>query len=573
LPAFVSGAYVAMVSGEDVVTVKRDYMAMAQNWCGEGCLVRMDDANGMVYFSAVDGKKEAVIAPTKMNYTAAELRGTAEAQDVQNAPPGAAAQTKAAPDQAGEAGAGDAPIAAVPGIESGAAVVEAAGLSSSVLEVPVMYSGLKIYPLKVNFGGEEKNRWAVQTISNAEREKNGERQLGGDPISETLEGAKALVDGEIESEKQLVVYRAEMAVLDEKRRQSDAVAQAKKDANKGLTIAERSQNATLDKPTKLHPNAGLGMGTRRESMQKAVEQGRRIAVVMVPDTAAKKRDENYTASRRNLPTGNLNYPGVKEYLEAVARKLADDYEKPDYRVYMGEDDADSYYEISKTEFDYANSLMEKKEDVAHVEPAQLAIKNIAVVDSAGDAPNTQKDGDCHGLVRSMALDSIRDRAALDRDLMAMGLRPDDDYIERTYGKGWKMAPVAVAAVLDDAGSMRNIPVMPDSTVVALAAITGRMASMLEVNQAAMVEALTAKPAPIELTLKNEAMRVTVEQPASIVNVNLPEQPAPVVHVTNEVPAAQVVVNGPAQSIAEVQRDPRTQEILRTVTTHIQQETV
>jgi hypothetical protein len=68
------GAFVAMVSGDEVVTIKRDYMAMAQNWCGTGYRVRMDDANGMVYFSSVDGKKETVIAPTRMEYTAAELR-------------------------------------------------------------------------------------------------------------------------------------------------------------------------------------------------------------------------------------------------------------------------------------------------------------------------------------------------------------------------------------------------------------------------------------------------------------------------------------------------------------------
>jgi hypothetical protein len=41
----------------------------------------------------------------------------------------------------------------------------------------------------------------------------------------------------------------------------------------------------------------------------------------------------------------------------------------------------------------------------------------------------------------------------------------------------------------------------------------------------------------------------------------------VVHITNEVPAAQVVVASPVRSVAEVQRDPQTQEILRTVTTH------
>ena len=47
---------------------------------------------------------------------------------------------------------------------------------------------------------------------------------------------------------------------------------------------------------------------------------------------------------------------VKAALEAQARLKENKYEKPEYRVYSGSDRNGSFYEISKTEYDYAQSL-------------------------------------------------------------------------------------------------------------------------------------------------------------------------------------------------------------------------
>lgn len=85
------GEFVAMVSGEDVVTVKRAHMAMAQNWCGQGYRVAMGDDNDRIYIKSVDGNKEVVIAPIKMSYTADQMRGGGEA--VTAASPAAKKQT------------------------------------------------------------------------------------------------------------------------------------------------------------------------------------------------------------------------------------------------------------------------------------------------------------------------------------------------------------------------------------------------------------------------------------------------------------------------------------------------
>ena len=71
-----------------------------------------------------------------------------------------------------------------------------------------------------------------------------------------------------------------------------ALAQAKKDANKGKSIVERRKETILDGPTKLPAQAGLGTGSKREAMRKAVDQDRAIVERDVQDTAAKKRDED-----------------------------------------------------------------------------------------------------------------------------------------------------------------------------------------------------------------------------------------------------------------------------------------
>jgi len=217
----------------------------------------------------------------------------------------------------------------------------AAGVAPGV-RTATEHVGVKIYP--VTFKGEP--RWSVQTSANKISGK-----VLGDTIHTTLDDAKKEAELQVARDKS----QAERNAAHEA---EQAAAQAKKDANKGKSLAERKRDFDLDKPTKLHPNAGLGTGTRRESMQKAVDQERHIEAATVRDEAAKKRDTEAIdrARRNNLPTGNINYPGVKEYFEAAARLKADKYEKPEYRVYDGRDNKGSFREITKTEYDYAQEL-------------------------------------------------------------------------------------------------------------------------------------------------------------------------------------------------------------------------
>ena len=209
----------------------------------------------------------------------------------------------------------------------------------------IEHVGVKIYP--VTFKDEP--RWAVQTDANKTSGK-----VFGDTIHSTLDEAKQ------EAERQVARVKSQQERSAAHEAEA-AAAQAKKDANKGKSIVERRKEAILDGATKLPVQAGLGNGTKRESMQKAVDQERAIVEKMVDDPAAKKRDNDEVerGSGGRLPTGNINYPGVKEYFEAQARLKANDYKKPSYRVHTGRDTNSSFYEISKTEYDYAQELKAK----------------------------------------------------------------------------------------------------------------------------------------------------------------------------------------------------------------------
>lgn len=206
------------------------------------------------------------------------------------------------------------------------------------------HHGIRIYPAA--FKGEP--RWCVQ----AERNR-GTTSTFGDTIHPTPDSAK--------QEAYLQFRRAESQNERAIAAQADVVAHAaKKDANKGLSIAERRSQALLDGPTKLHPNAGLGTGTCREAMQKAVMQGRLVEMGMIRDTAAKKRDVDRLESARRMNCipnlTNPNLPGMKEVNEAYARVNTDHYEKPEYRVFDGPDDKGTYRVITKIEYDYVQAL-------------------------------------------------------------------------------------------------------------------------------------------------------------------------------------------------------------------------
>lgn len=221
------------------------------------------------------------------------------------------------------------------------------------------HNGTRIYPAKVKDRetGEVSAMWAVETADNKQRRLSGERVLGGDTLHDTPEKAKQAAERQASEDARREADRQEQERGEQERKQAE---EQRKEANRGKSIAERRADAVLDKPTKLPASAGLGAGTKREAMQKAVEQGRAIVEASVHDAAAKKRDQEAVeqVSKKGYILGlsNENIPVVKAGLEAQARLKANDYTKPEYRVYANGDRSGGFWEITKTEYDYAKSL-------------------------------------------------------------------------------------------------------------------------------------------------------------------------------------------------------------------------
>ena len=201
------------------------------------------------------------------------------------------------------------------------------------------------------------SRYQVQSPENKAREARGERTIGGDCLLATLDAAQEYALFEY---KQYQEHHQFLFDIASKELAEAAIIQAKKEANRCKTIAERARDARLDKPTKLPVQAGLGTGTARDSMASAVEQGRAIVQVKVFDLRAKNNDKKVVEHARTrgyiLGLSNENIPEVKNGLAAHIRLKENVYECFEYRVYAGSKPEGGFYEITKTEFDYAKEL-------------------------------------------------------------------------------------------------------------------------------------------------------------------------------------------------------------------------
>lgn len=127
----------------------------------------------------------------------------------------------------------------------------------------------------------------------------------------------------------------------------------------------------------------------------------------------------------------------------------------------------------------------------------------------------------------VVLEALCKRATLDKTLMDMGYEPDPDYIARTYGPGWHRKPEPTSA-----------PALPPALdpVMALTAVTDRMADLVESQGALIATALSAPT-----IVQNTVLPATVD-----------------VAVTATMPARQ--------TITDIQRDPRSGDMTRTVQT-------
>ena len=180
---------------------------------------------------------------------------------------------------------------------------------------PFTHSGLKVYPTRIRGqDGEAMERWAVQTPENAEREKKGERQIGGDELVPTREEA-------IKRAEQLAA-QAERSAKDKAELEAAERQQAEKDAAK--KAEEEDIDGFAEKATKL-------------------VRGRIVKTLNTPVSMNGRQTTRKAAVRERVAAGAT----VQQAKEG--RRLV----KPD-GTYLGED------QITKTGMDYAEHLIAQR---------------------------------------------------------------------------------------------------------------------------------------------------------------------------------------------------------------------
>lgn len=197
-------------------------------------------------------------------------------------------------------------------------------------------------------------------------------------VSETTtETPSILAQDETKTETgQTILPSTEKTITDENRRgaiQEAQEAEQQKTVTKPIDKAlQAKRNKTLDQ----HVNYDGQVMTRRQFIEQAVEGGLRIEEAEVTDTAKKKRleAELKELKKKVIPgLSNPNLPEVKR-INAIQEELAKGVTKPEYRVYNPDG---SFKTISKTEYDYAIELLNKRnsEEIGEKELNTVKITN------------------------------------------------------------------------------------------------------------------------------------------------------------------------------------------------------
>lgn len=103
--------------------------------------------------------------------------------------------------------------------------------------------GLRVSPSMVKLGDTVKPMWKAQSFENAEREKRGERQLGGDSLHDTKEQAIAAAKSQAQDAKDKA--RAEAEQAQQEKVEGDAAAAKKADTINGFTVGMAPNTAAL----------------------------------------------------------------------------------------------------------------------------------------------------------------------------------------------------------------------------------------------------------------------------------------------------------------------------------------
>ena len=186
----------------------------------------------------------------------------------------------------------------------------------------IIHNGVIIYPLKTTGG----DLWAVESADNKHRRLTGDRNRGGDSLHKTVEEAKREADFEA---KLHVVQQANRAELEVKEKAAQATEQAKKEANKGLSLSGIKARIYMTQEV-LDSKTGRRV-TRTQWVDNLVKSGEKPSVRMI--------DKIKPMSRAAYNRAN-NQEQIAHERKIKAGGKVEEYSLGDYT-------------ISKTEYDHA----------------------------------------------------------------------------------------------------------------------------------------------------------------------------------------------------------------------------
>jgi hypothetical protein len=181
-------------------------------------------------------------------------------------------------------------------------------------ELPSYKDGTyKIYKTKTKSGGEVKEFYSVPSI------KNKESKGAGDSLHKTLEEAISKIEENVKDEAQ---EKEKKKIEDEIKAKNEILAKEKSEKNKDKTSAQIMADAKAEKVLDVKVRYSDGVMSRREFLNKQAKDG--------------------------------GYSEAKEIIDNKGLKP----KKTEYRIFSNDN---SFVTVSKTEFDYFNSIEQKGE--------------------------------------------------------------------------------------------------------------------------------------------------------------------------------------------------------------------
>lgn len=207
---------------------------------------------------------------------------------------------------------------------------------------PLIVDGLRVSLSTVKVGDTVKPMWKAQSVENAEREKRGERQLGGDSLHDTKEQAIAAAKAQAQDAKDKAQTEQEEAQA--KKLEAEAAAAKKADTINGFTEGMAPNTAAL----------------AAKALDKLVRWRDKVASVREHIEAWHKAGElkvSTTQEPRIKPMSRTTFNRASQrQQDAHEKRMKEAGNKTVYWV--------NNIDLGKTAFDYASHLLGKDESQA-----------------------------------------------------------------------------------------------------------------------------------------------------------------------------------------------------------------